>query len=79
MSSTISRDLSELKVNLSTFSTFVIIEFNICDDRIFCNDFEELQTKLFEVELIINSAPLIYAYPVTIRTCLTPNYLLFGR
>ena len=28
MSSTISRDLSELKVNLHTFSIFVIIEFN---------------------------------------------------
>ena len=27
---------------------------------IFCNRFEELQTMLFEVELIINNAPLIY-------------------
>ena len=27
---------------------------------VFCNHFEELQTKLPEVELIINNAPLIY-------------------
>ena len=45
----------------------------------FWNYFEELQTVLFEVELIINNAPLIYVYPNTIETCLTPNYLLFGR
>ena len=30
-------------------------------------------------ELIINNAPLIYVYPNTIKTCLTPNYLLLGR
>ena len=30
---------------------------------IFCNHFEELQTMLFEVEEIINNAPLIYVYP----------------
>ena len=34
---------------------------------------------LFKVELIINNAPLNYVYPNTIKTCLTPNYLLFGR
>ena len=45
----------------------------------FCNHFEELQTMLFEVELIINNAPLTYIYPNTIETCLTPNHLLFGR
>ena len=45
----------------------------------FCNHFEELQTALFEVELIINNAPLTYVYPNTIETCLTPNHLLFGR
>ena len=43
------------------------------------NHFEELQTVLFEVELIINNAPLTYVYPNTIETCLTPNHLLFGR
>ena len=46
---------------------------------LFCNHFEELQTVLFEVELIINNAPLTYVYPNTIETCLTLNYLLFGR
>ena len=45
----------------------------------FCNHFEELQTVLLEVELIINNASLTYAYLNTIKTCLTPNYLLFGR
>ena len=34
---------------------------------------------LFEVELIINNAPLIHVYPNTIETYLTPNYLLLGR
>ena len=45
---------------------------------LFCNHFEELQTLLFKVELIINNAPLTYAYPTTIETCLTPNHLLFA-
>ena len=42
---------------------------------IFCNYFEELQTMLFTVELIINNAPLTYVYLNTLETCLTPNYL----
>ena len=47
---------------------------------LFCNHFEELQTVLFEIELIINNnAPLKYIYSNTIETCLTPNHLLFGR
>ena len=46
---------------------------------IFCNHFEELQTKLFAVELIINNAPLLYVYSNTIEACLTSDYLLFGR
>ena len=33
----------------------------------FCNRFEELETVLFEVELIINNAPVIYVYPNTIE------------
>ena len=45
----------------------------------FCNYFEALQTVSFEVELIINNAPLTYVYPITIETRLTPNHLLFGR
>ena len=35
----------------------------------FCNQFEELQTVLFEVELIINNAPLTYVYADTIKIC----------
>ena len=50
-----------------------------CSHLFFCNRFEELHTALFEVELIINNAPLTYVYPNTIETCLTPNHLLFGR
>ena len=45
----------------------------------FCNHFEELQTMLFEVEMIINNARLTYIYPNIIETCLTSNHLLFGR
>ena len=45
---------------------------------VFCKHFEELQTVLFEVELIINNAPLTYLYPNIIETCLTSNHLLFG-
>ena len=44
---------------------------------LFCNQFEELQIVLIEVKLIINNAHL--TYPNTIKTCLTPNHLLFGR
>ena len=50
-----------------------------CSHLIFCNYFEELQTVLFEVERIINNALLAYVHPNTIETCLTTNYLLFGR
>ena len=32
---------------------------------VFCNRLEELQTVLFEAELIINNAPLTYVYPNT--------------
>ena len=45
----------------------------------FCNHFEEIQTVLFEVELIISNTPLTYLYPNTIKTCITSNQLLFGR
>ena len=34
---------------------------------IFCNHFEELQTELFEGELIINNASLTYVYPNTTK------------
>ena len=45
----------------------------------FYDHFEELQTGLTKVKLMINKAPLTYVYPNTIKTYLTPNRLLFGR
>ena len=45
----------------------------------FCSHFEELQTVLFEAELIINNKFLTYVYPNTIETCFTPIHLLSGR
>ena len=45
----------------------------------FRNHFEELKAMLFEVELNNNNALLIYVYPNTTETCVTPNHLLFGR
>ena len=45
----------------------------------FCNHFEELHAALFEVEMIINNAPLRDLKPNTIETCLKPNHLLFHR
>ena len=53
--------------------------FFFCNHFFFCDHFEELQTVLFEVELTINNATLTYVYPNAIKTCLTPNELLFGR
>ena len=46
---------------------------------LFYNHFEELQTVLFKVELVISNALLTCVYPHTIETCLTPNHLLFRR
>ena len=46
---------------------------------LFCNHFEELQSVSFKVELVINNELLTCVYPNTIKTCLTSNYLLFGR
>ena len=34
-----------------------------CNHLFFCNQSVELQTMLFDVELIINNGPLIYVYP----------------
>ena len=50
-----------------------------CNHLSFWDHFEELQTVLIKVKLIINNAPLTYVYPNTIKTYLTPNHLLFGR
>ena len=53
--------------------------FFFCNHYIFCDPFEELQTRLIKVKLIINNAPLTYVYSNTIKTYLTPNHLLFDR
>ena len=45
----------------------------------FFNPFEEIQTVLFEAELIIGNVPLTYVYPNTLETFVTPNHLSFGR
>ena len=47
-----------------------------CAPPIFCNHFEEVQTELFKVELIVNNVPLTLTYvcPNTIETCLTSNH-----
>ena len=45
---------------------------------VFLNHFEELQTVLLELELIVNNAPLTYVYPNNIETSLTPNHLLYS-
>ena len=45
----------------------------------FGNHFEELQTVLFEGELISNNAPFIYVYPDTIEKYLILNHLSFDR
>ena len=41
--------------------------------------YEQLQTILFEIEIIINNRPITYFYNDESESCLTPNHLLFGR
>ena len=53
--------------------------FFFLQSLLFCNHFEELQTLLIEVKLIINNGPLTQICQNTIKTCLPLNYLLFGR
>ena len=48
-----------------------------CNHLFFCNNFEELQTVLFEVELITNNAPSTYTYPNTIETCYTQSFVIW--
>ena len=50
-----------------------------CNHLFFCDYFEELQTMLIKVKMIINNTPLTYVCPNTIKTYLTPNHLLLGR
>ena len=45
----------------------------------FYDHFEELQTVLIKVKLIINKVPLTYFYSNTNKTYITPNQLLFDR
>ena len=40
---------------------------------------DQMQTVLFEVEMILNNRPLTYVYPDEIENVLTPNHLLFSR
>jgi len=42
-------------------------------------NYEELQTILFEVELILNNRPITYYYSDDSEECLTRNHMLFGR
>ena len=41
--------------------------------------FIELQTLMFEIELILNNRPLCEIYDDDVEETLTPNHLLFGR
>ena len=50
-----------------------------CNRLFFCDHFEELQTLLIGVKMIINNTPLAYVFPNTIKSYLTPNHLSFGR
>ena len=40
---------------------------------------DQMQTVLFEVEMILNNRPLTYVYTDKIENALTPNNLLFSR
>ena len=42
-------------------------------------NYEELQTILFEVELILNYRPITYYCSDDREECLTPKHMLFGR
>ena len=50
-----------------------------CSQLFFAIILKNYKLEQTEAELIINNAPLICVYPNTIKTCLTPSYLLFGR
>ena len=41
--------------------------------------FDEFQTVVLEVELTINSRPLVAIYDDNLEEAITPNHLLFGR
>ena len=56
-----------------------IFAITCCCCFFFAIALKDLQTALFEVELIINNVPLTYVYSNTIKTCSTPNHLLFAK
>ena len=41
--------------------------------------YDELQTVLLEIELILNSRPLCYLFDNDEDDVLTPNHMMFGR
>ena len=41
--------------------------------------YDEMQTVLCEIEMILNSRPLVTLYDDTMEETITPNHLLFGR
>ena len=41
--------------------------------------YKDMQTELFEWEVILNNRPLTYIYPTNLTSYLTPNHLLYGR
>ena len=51
---------------LKFFTICLLFAYYFLQSLVFRNHFEEPETVLFEVELIINNAPLTYAYPNTV-------------
>ena len=51
---------------LKFFTICLLFTYYFLQSLVFRNHFEEPETVLFEVELIINNAPLTYAYPNTV-------------
>ena len=63
-------------VSLTLFCNHLFFLFVFFFFWFFCDLFEELQTVLIKVKLIINNASILSN---TIKTYLTLNYLLFSR
>ena len=51
---------------LKFFTICLLFTYYFLQSLVFRNHFEEPETVLFEVELIINNAALTYAYPNTV-------------
>ena len=41
--------------------------------------YDEIQTMLLEIEMIVNNRPITYCYADELEQCLTPNHLLYAR